>query len=90
MESFCEKLELLLPHSFIAMQQASFYKNHKSTLQPWELLVSANLSENYSFVLQDAAQGFHWNNSQATIHPFVAYYIDFGELCHLSYAVISD
>ena len=28
-ESFCEKLELLLPHSFIAMQQASFYKDCK-------------------------------------------------------------
>jgi hypothetical protein len=25
-------------------------------------------AENYSFVLQDEAQGFHWNNAQATIH----------------------
>ena len=49
-----------------------------------------DFSENYSFVLQDAAQGFHWNNSQATIHPFVAYYRDSKELCHLSYVVISD
>ena len=73
-ESFCEKLEHLLPHSFVAMQQASFYKDCKSTLQPGELLVNADFSENYSFILQDAAQGFHWNNSQATIHPFVAYY----------------
>ena len=89
-ESFCEKLELLLPHSFIATQQASFYKDCKSTLQPGELLVTADFSENYSFILQGAAQGFHWNNSQATIHPFVAYYIDSGELCHLSYVVISD
>ena len=89
-ESFCEKLELLLPHSFIAKQQASFYKDRKSTLQPGELLVTADFSENYSFILQDAAQGFHWNNSQATIHPFVVYYIDSGELCHLSYVVISD
>ena len=45
------KLELLLLHSFIAMQQASFYKDCKSTLQPGELLVSVDLSENYSFIL---------------------------------------
>ena len=50
----------------------------------------ADFSENYSFVLQDAAQGFHWNNSQATIHPFVAYYMKSGELQHLSYVIISD
>ena len=72
------------------MQQASFYKDCKSTLQPGELLVTADFSENHSFILQDAGQGFHWNNYQATIHPFVAYYIDSGELCHLSYVVISD
>ena len=89
-EVFCEKLELLLPHSFIAAQQASFYNDCKSTLQLGELVVTADFSENYSFILQDAAQGFHWNNSQATIHPFVAYYIKEKKLCHLSYVVISD
>ena len=55
-----------------------------------EFLVTADFSENYSFVLQDAAQGFHWNNSQATLHPFVAYYLDSGEIHHVSYVVISD
>ena len=44
----------------------------------------------FSFILQDAAQGFHWNNSQATLHPFVAYFVDSGELCHPSYVIISD
>ena len=55
-----------------------------------EFLVTADFSENYSFILQDAAQGFHWNNSQATLHPFVAYYLDSGEIHHVSYVVISD
>ena len=50
----------------------------------------ADFSENYSFVLQDAAQGFHWNNSQATIHPFVIYYKESDKLKHISYVVISD
>ena len=50
-ESYCKKLELLLPHCFIAMQQASFYKDRKSTLQSRELLVTVDFSENYSFIL---------------------------------------
>ena len=89
-EAFCCKLEMLIPHSFIATQQTSFYSQCKSTLKPGELLVAADFSENYSFVLQDAAQGFHWNNAQATIHPFVIYYTHSGEECHLSYVIISD
>ena len=81
---------MLLSHSFIATEQSRFYKNCKSTLQPKEVLVSVDFSENYAFILQDAAQGFHWNNAQATIHLFVAYYIDSENLCHLNYVVVSD
>ena len=50
----------------------------------------------YSFVLQDAAQGFHWNNSQATIHPFVIYHRfplpgnKNTNLKSLSFVIISD
>ena len=88
--TLCDKLELLRPHSFIPKEQASFYAIHKTTLKAGEFLVTADFSENYSFVLQDAAQGFHWNNSQATLHPFVAYYLDSAEVHHLSYVVISD
>lgn len=89
-EQFIGKLNILLPHSFLSVQQASFYQECKLNLKPREVLVTADFSENYAFVLQDAAQGFHWNNTQATIHPFVAYYVDSGELRHLSYVVISD
>ena len=62
----------------------------KATLKKGEFLVTADFSENYSFILQDAAQGFHWNNSQATLHPFVAYYLDSEEVHHLSYVVIPN
>ncbi len=89
-DMFIEKLELLRPHSFIAAQQASFYSDCKLGLAPREILAIADFSENYSFVLQDAAQGFHWNNSQATLHPFVAYYKNRSELCHLSYVIVSE
>ena len=87
-EILCDKLELLRPHCFIASEQARFFKECKSNLVPGEVLVTADFSENYSFELQDAAQGYHWNNAQATIHPFVAYYTDAERLCHLSYVII--
>ena len=68
-DMFCEKekLELLGPHYFIASQHATFYKDCKSNLSPEEMLVTADFSENFSFVLQDAAQGFHRNNSQVEV-----------------------
>ena len=39
-----------------------------------ECIVLLDFAETYTYVVQDAVQGFHWNNSQATLHPFVAYY----------------
>ena len=39
---------------------------------------------------QDVIQFFHWNNTQATIHPFVIYYKQDGTLKHKSLACISD
>eukprot|EP00731_Ephydatia_muelleri_P007129 Em0003g1377a len=50
----------------------------------------SDFSEYYSFVLQDAAQGFHWNNAQATLHPFVCYYKSGEKLEHISFVIISD
>ena len=91
-ESFCEKLEALRSHSFIASQQSKFFSESKSSLTPENIIVCADFSENYGFVLQDAAQGFHWNNAQATLHPFVVYYreADSSELQHLNFVVISN
>ena len=86
---FCEQLQVLLPHSFIAKQNLLSKPSQKSELLPGEM-ITADFSENYSIVLQDAAQGFHWNNLQATIHPFIVYYKDSDELKHICYVVISD
>lgn len=46
---FCDKLKLLLPHSFTAAEQTSFYTDCKSALQQGELVVTADFSENYAF-----------------------------------------
>ena len=58
-------------HDFIAKQQSHYCTERKETLQDGDVLVIGDISEKYSFVLQDAAQGYHWNNAQATLHPFV-------------------
>ena len=89
MDAFSEKLQVLLPHSFIAKQQSAFQTKLKSELLPGKM-ITADFSENYSVLLQDAAQDFHWNNLQATIHPFIVYYKDSDELKHICYVVISD
>lgn len=87
---FCEKLEALRRHDYIAKQQSLYLTQRKESLQPGEFVVVGNFSENYSFVLQDAAQGFHWNNAQATLHPFVCYYKSGEKLEHISLVIISN
>lgn len=50
-----------------------------------------DFAENYSFLVQDASQAFHWNNSQATLHPIVVYYRSSScQLQNLSYVYFSD
>jgi hypothetical protein len=51
-----------------------FPKELKCNLQSSEFVVLCDFAENCSFLLQDEAQGFQWNNAQATIHPFVIYF----------------
>ena len=82
----------LTEHHFISQKQAKFFKKKKESLQPGECVLVFDFAENYSFAVQDAAQGFHWSNSQATIHPFVLYYVDPAtrNVCHKSYACISN
>jgi hypothetical protein len=73
-ESLLEKMLLLLRHSFTTTQQVMFLKELKYNPQTGEFVVLCDFAENYSFLLQDEAQGFHWNNAQATIHPHVIYF----------------
>ena len=89
---FGEKLCRLLPHSFIATQQAALLTHKKENLTTGEFLVTADFLENYAFILQDAIQGFHWNNSQSTVHPFVIYFKNELEdkVNYISYVIISE
>lgn len=90
-KKFLEKIKILIPHDFINHQQSIFIKNCKEQLKEGEFLVQCDFAENYAFIIQNSVQGFHWNNNQATIHPFVIYYRDDENILqHLSFVNISD
>jgi len=91
--NFLGMLPKVTQHDFIAKQQSNFLQCSKKMLTPGEFLVVGDFAENYSFVLQDAAQSFHWNNLQATLHPFVCYFKELATpdvLKHTSFVVISE
>lgn len=89
-DHLCNKLKVLIPHSFITKKQFDFISEKKESLSEGEVLIHLDFSENYSFVVQNAVQEFHWNNDQATIHPFLAYFKRNGILEHLTFFIISD
>ena len=96
-QDFCNQLVQLKKHDFVAKQQSSYFSEKKSSLLENEIVVQCDFAENYSFVLQDEAQGFHWNNSMSTVHPCVIYFKvkdenndDLKVLAHKSIVFISD
>jgi len=89
-DSLIEKLEKLLPHSFIAKKQAEYYRERKDNLCDGEMLVLMDFAENYSFILQDEAQGYHWTNDACTLHPVVLYYSQDGHTVFKSMCFVSD
>ena len=79
---FCEfvadKIDHLTSHSYIAKCQAKYLTHLKDNISktPNTCIVLADFAENYSMVIQDAVQGWHWTKQQCTIHPIVMYYSD--------------
>ncbi|KAK3931753.1 Protein CapI [Frankliniella fusca] len=86
LQSVCD----LAWHDFLARMQQSALWHLKCDMPPGHVLVCADFAENYSFTIQNSVQGFHWNNSQATVHPFVCYFGSEGKTQHLSFVVISN
>ncbi|GBN27143.1 hypothetical protein AVEN_172052-1 [Araneus ventricosus] len=87
---FCRDLNVLLRHYFLAKQQSAFMANTKENLSESEVVVVCDFSENYSFVLLDEAQSYHWNSSQATVHLFVVFFTEENTLQHYSSIIISE
>ena len=90
MDLLLEKFDLLRHHHFIAKSQSEFLQITKDTLADDAVIILLDFAENYSFLVQDAVQGYHWDNSQATLHPFYVYFKEAGDLKCLNMCVISD
>lgn len=93
-ENFPAILEKFILHDFIYKQQKEYIKSLKSgDLQGGtSAVLTVDFGENYSFVVQNAVQSYHWNNRQATVHPFVLYTSgnDPGKPEYKTYFIISD
>jgi hypothetical protein len=75
-ESLVQKAKDLKSHHYVSKVQSTSFKNLKNSLTKEECVVIADFSENFTFVMQDEIQSYHWVNKQATVHPFVYYYFD--------------
>lgn len=85
-------IKKLLPHDFVAKEQSNDYKNLKNNLKDGQFIVSLDFAKNYAFVVQNAPQGFHWNNDQATVFVTFYYYRDkeSKEIRSKGFVVVSD
>ena len=72
LEEFSRKMEKLQLHDLIAKMQADFMRQKKQSLGQGEFLILADFSENFSIVIQDEVQSFHWNNNLVTTINFIA------------------
>ena len=87
---FLKDLKVYQRHAFLAKSQSAFYRDKKENLEDGEVLVVCDFAENYSFVVQDEIQSFHWNNDMVTLHPFVGYYKEGEQISHINFVVISE
>lgn len=89
-DELCDRLKTLIPHHFISKTQSKYVSERKENLNKGEVLVQSDFSENYLYIAQDAAQAFHYNNEQCTIHPVVFYYKSGSNIKHCSIVLLSN
>ena len=89
-DEVCKEAKFLWEHHYIKNNQATYLEHGKSALPEDNALILLDFAENYSFIIQDAIQGYNWNSSQATLHPFVIYKKNEENLTHENVCVISD
>ena len=86
-----DSLEELRPHPFISKAQSHYLNQLIDNLDSLNAIFLGYFAENFSFVVQDETQSFHWNNAMCTLHPVVIYYHTAeNSISHYSYTIISD
>ena len=93
-EDFIEKLTNkifnLTRHHIISKIQAKYLQDLKENLQENEVAVIGDFAENYTILIQDEIQSFHWSNIQIVLHPMFVIYKSEGKINHYSYCMITD
>ena len=76
-----EFIELLVYHidnlskcSFIAKSQARYLKEQKEEMDEETCIILLDFAGNCHVIVQDEAQGYHWNKDQCALHPVVICY----------------
>ena len=90
LQSLSSAVVKLTRHHYVSQHQSKKFREMKETVAPGEAVVVGDFSENYTFVVQDEVQSYHWDAQQCTVHPFVAYWREDGTQCHQSFCVMSD
>ena len=74
LDVFMAALKKLQLHDFIAKNQAKFLAERRRRASHLESILSLLTSQRITVFLFKMMQSFHWNNLQATVHPFLCYY----------------
>ena len=76
-----EFIELLVYHidnlskcSFIAKSLARYLKEQKEEMDEETCIILLDFAGNCHVIVQDEAQGYHWNKDQCALHPVVICY----------------
>lgn len=84
-------LKKLVPHHFISIDQAAFLREYKDKMGRNQAVILMDFAMNYSCLIQDASQSYHWSKKGVTIHPVVIYLKDENnEVKHENLCFISD
>lgn len=89
-DTLVKNVETLIPHHYISKAQSAYLTTLKENLSDGEVVALLDFAENYTFLVQDAAQSYHWNNTQATLHPVCLYCKSASKLLHKSLCVVSE
>ena len=94
LESFIDlvvkTIDRLTSHSYLAKCQARCLKIRKEQIGEDTAIVLGDFAENYSFVVQDEVQSYHWSKPCCTLHPLVVYFKEDETLMQNSFCILSD
>ena len=90
LNSLVKDLPYVLKHDYIKNAQSDYFRKTKNLLTEGEFVVCLDFAENYTCVVQNAIQSFHWSAKQATLHPYAIYYKQDGKIKNKNFVVISE